>query len=293
VKVQSYNVISEMNLERGVQSVKNQSHVHGKAGSVMKQLKLTAGCSLALSLILLFNSCAFRSAAVDDAPELAAIATLADEVHIPSGPDPAIHPHLATPYLVRFGDQLQIGFNYAPEFDRLVTVRPDGRITMPWVGDLEVVGRTTDEIAVEIEQGYSDMVRNPDLTVSVTSVAPMRFYVFGEVQRPGYYDVRNRVTLLEAIAMAGGMTNEAEWKSVLLLHPISSDTGSVEQVDLEFSINGESYAIHLVKSFDIIYVPPTFISNVNQFIREYFVNILPPVDSFIRNRYYWKMGRQE
>ncbi len=259
----------------------------------MNLLKLTTGVVVAISVVWVFNSCAVKSAVIEDTPEAVTSAVPADDIQMHPGPDPAIFPHLATPYLIRFGDKLQVSFNYTPEFDRLVTVRPDGRITLSWVGDLEVAGRTTDEIAGEIEEVYSEMVRNPELVVSVTSVAPMRFYVFGEVRKPGFYDVQNRVTMLEAIAMAGGMTTKAEWKSILLFHPISSDTGTVEQIDLETSINGDSYALHLVQSFDIIYVPPTFISNVHQFISDYFVNIVPPVDSFLRNRYYWQLGRLE
>jgi protein involved in polysaccharide export with SLBB domain len=259
----------------------------------MNLLKLATVIAVALSVVWIFSSCAVRSAATADTPDVATSAVIADDIQTYPGPDPAIFPHAATPYLVRFGDELQINFNYTPELDRPVTVRPDGRVTLSWIGDLEVVGRTTDEIAGEIEEAYSEMVRNPELVVSVASVAPMRFYVFGEVRNPGFYDVQNRVTMLEAIAMAGGMTTRAEWKSVLIFHPISSDTGTVEQIDLENSISGDSYALHLVQSFDIIYVPPTFISNVNQFIREYFVNITPPVDSYIRNRYYWWFGRRE
>nr|MBC8478284.1 polysaccharide biosynthesis/export family protein [bacterium] len=243
---------------------------------------------VAALLLYLVGSCAFRSKAVPETPESDVIADAVGITQVENAVSPVFPPPARTPYLVRFGDNLQVNFNYAPEFDQRVIVRPDGRVTLPWVGDLEVVGRTTDDIASSIEEVYLRMVRDPSLIVSVTAVAPLRFYVFGEVQAPGYFDVPDRVTLMEAIAMAGGMTSKAEWKSVLLFHPSTADTSTVERINLELAVDPEQgYHIYMVESFDVIYVPPTFISNVHQFIRDYFVNIVPPVDTFIRDRYYW------
>jgi len=248
---------------------------------------------LLLSTILV--SCAFRSAAVQE-PESADQSSI---VSPSSGSQTAIPVALISPsskptYLVRFGDELQVSFYYAEEFNQQVAVRPDGRITLPWVGDLEVVGRTTNAIADTIEAYYSQLVRDPKLIVSVQQVAPMRFYVFGEVNKPGYFEAPDRLSLLEAIAMAGGMTGEAEWKSVLLFHSTFGDSAEVEVANLEITLAQDNqYALHYVESFDVIYVPPTFISNVHKFIQDYVVKILPPVDSYMRNRYYWYYGMRQ
>jgi protein involved in polysaccharide export with SLBB domain len=248
---------------------------------------------VSLLLLAIVASCSIKSQAVSDAPEPTdlQIPVVTDQTE--SSTLPVFKHTVQTPYLVRFGDVLQVNFNYAPEFDKHVTVRPDGKITIPWMGDLEAVGRTTDDIASSIEAVYSDMILNPQLIVSVTTIAPLRFYVFGEVLRPGYFDVPDRVSLMEAIAMAGGMTERAEWKSILLFHPSPGDTGTVEQINLELAVEGDmGYPIHMVESFDVVYIPPTFISNVHKFIRDYFVNLVPPVDTFIRDRYYWRGGRE-
>jgi len=255
--------------------------------------KLFSVFVVATGLLWMVNACSIKKTAVGDTPEQTYESTLVDNNQLQENSYGAASYPTPPQYLVRFGDRLQISFNYAPEFDRQATVRPDGRITLPWVGDLAVVGRTTDVIAEEIEQVYGSIVRNPELIVSVTNIAPMRFYVFGEVLNPGFFDVPNHVTLLEAIAMAGGVTGKAEWKSILLFHPSYLDSGSVEQIDLASTIRTDHYSIHMVQSFDIIYVPPSFISNVHKFISDYFINIVPPVDTYIRNRYYWRLGRQE
>jgi len=103
------------------------------------------------------------------------------------------------------------------DFTRLVAVRPDGKITMPLIGDMQAAGMTPIQLTKDLTEKLSNYVNRPDVTVTVQEVRSKRYYVDGEVGRPGEFPLITPTKILEAVSKAGGFREFADQKHVLIL----------------------------------------------------------------------------
>lgn len=104
-----------------------------------------------------------------------------------------------------------------PELSSTATVRPDGRISMPLVGEIEAAGKTPGDLEREIADGLAEYVTKPVVTVIVKEVNSPQVSVLGEVRRPGRYRIAQSATVLDAIALGGGFTDYARPRRVVVL----------------------------------------------------------------------------
>jgi len=102
------------------------------------------------------------------------------------------------------GDSIEIAFMQNPELNVQVQIRPDGRISMPLVGELLVAGTTITELSTRLASAYADILRAPSTTIQVREFANRRIFVGGEVARPGVLPLVGRQTALGAVMEAGG-----------------------------------------------------------------------------------------
>ena len=121
-------------------------------------------------------------------------------------------------YQIGSGDILEITTWKEPDFSReQVLVRTDGKITFPLLDDMQAVGLTPQDLKRNIEKGLKDYVATPYVTVHVKNPQSKRFYILGEVRRTGEYQLIKRMTILQAFAVAGGFTDWASKKEIILL----------------------------------------------------------------------------
>jgi polysaccharide export outer membrane protein len=120
-------------------------------------------------------------------------------------------------YVIGPADVLQIFVWKEPDLTRDVTVRFDGRVTMPLLGDLLAAGRVPSELAADIEQKLGRFLSSPHVAVGVSQANSSRFYVIGQVGRPGEYPLTGRLTLVQALALAGGLKDFAKTDNILIL----------------------------------------------------------------------------
>jgi len=104
-----------------------------------------------------------------------------------------------------------------PELSREVRVRPDGHLTVPLIGDLFVVGKTPRGLAAELTQQLGQYVTSPVVTVTLKESVVLRFFVVGEVNKPGEFPLLGRTTLMQALALAGGFREYAKTDEVKVL----------------------------------------------------------------------------
>lgn len=180
-------------------------------------------------------------------------------------------------------DELEFKFEFQPEFNEIATVRPDGRITLQKLGDLYVEGMTPTQVDALITQEYMNFTATPDLTVFVRKFTSHTIYVLGEVRAPGVFDIRSRMTVYQAVAIAGGPVRGAKMGSVVLLR--RGEDGNPKP--LLFDLSGSEakkgrITNDLVAAQDIIYVPRNFISDVSDFLNQIYAGLLPPVESYLR-----------
>lgn len=140
-----------------------------------------------------------------------------------------------------------------PELSTTVTIRPDGRISLPLASELEASGKTAAELQTEITTRLSKYVVEPVVNVMVKQVNSLKISVLGEVRRPDVYRIKNRVTVLDAIAMAGGFTDLARPNKVVVLR--NSAAGLVRiKVNIKQLVDDESSAPFFLQTLDTVYV---------------------------------------
>lgn len=121
------------------------------------------------------------------------------------------------PYRIGREDVLDVAVWRDGDLSRQVPVRPDGYISLPMVGDVRAEGKTTDELANELKQKLSPYIQDPKVSVIVHEVNASRIYVTGEVAHPGVYPLRGRVSVVQALALAGGFTPFADQDGIVVI----------------------------------------------------------------------------
>jgi polysaccharide export outer membrane protein len=132
-------------------------------------------------------------------------------------PPPPAEQQAPGEYRIGREDVLDVSVWRDADLSRTVPVRPDGRISLPLVGELEVAGRSADEVASEIRQRLLPYLQDPRVVVIVREVNWPRVYVVGEVARPGAFPLRGRLTVLQALSLAGGPNEFADTGEIVLL----------------------------------------------------------------------------
>jgi len=137
----------------------------------------------------------------------------------PAAPRAATAAAATTPdYRLVSGDKLRIEVYKDAQLSQSLQIRPDGKITLPLVGDVPAAGRTSVELRDAIAKSLQEYMTDPTVTVIVTETTPQIIYVTGEVNKPGAYSLVNgQMSIIQAIALAGGLTEFANKKDIQVL----------------------------------------------------------------------------
>jgi polysaccharide export outer membrane protein len=157
-------------------------------------------------------------------------------------------------YRIGREDVLEVVVWREPELSRVVPVRPDGKIALPLAGDVEAAGRTPAELQERLTALLAPLVQDVKVAVLVREINGPRVFVLGEVTRPGGFPLRSPLTVVQAIALAGGRT-EFGGDAVVWLRAKSD--GEPERVTLSFEdlVKGEAAGALWLGGGDVLYVP--------------------------------------
>lgn len=159
-------------------------------------------------------------------------------------------------YVIGPQDLLAINVWHEPELSQSVPVRPDGKISLPLVGDLAVSGLTPRILQARLAQELESYIRKPQVTVIVREVNSRKFYIIGQVERPGTYSLSARMTVLDALATAGGFRDFAKTKQIYLLRLTPDGSRKRFQFDYKAAVNGkDSYRDIELQTGDTLVVP--------------------------------------
>jgi len=164
-------------------------------------------------------------------------------------------------------DVFDLDFDLTPEFNQTVTVQPDGYITLRGIGDVHIAGQTVPEATESIRQAYSKILHDPVIIVALTDFNKPYFVVSGQVGKPGKYDLRGDTTVSEAVAIAGGFSDNAKHSQVLLFRRVSNDWVEVKKLDLKQMLQAANLSedLHLLPG-DMLFVPKNRVSKVRPWI---------------------------
>ncbi len=157
------------------------------------------------------------------------------------------------PYRIGPEDVLDVAVWRDADLSRTVPVRPDGFISLPLVGDVKAEGKTPQELAAELGERLGALVQAPRVTVVVREVNSARIYVTGEVTRPGTYPLRGRMSLVQAIALAGGFSDFADREGIRIIRQGEAEAIPVRYSDLVGDDAGKR--LLLLRPGDTVVVP--------------------------------------
>ena len=171
-------------------------------------------------------------------------------------------------YRVQPGDVLELQYRYSPEFNQTVTVQPDGYVSLQIGGDVKVAGLTITQARQVILRASAERLQDPEATSILKEFQKPYFVVAGEVAQPGRIEMRERVTALQAVMLAGGFKETAKSSQVIIFRRINSDIAEVKVLNFK-SIRRTSDLendLTLVPG-DMIFVPRDKLSKIERFMR--------------------------
>jgi polysaccharide export outer membrane protein len=157
-------------------------------------------------------------------------------------------------------DVLEVTVWRNQELSRTVVVRPDGKISLPLIGDVQVSGLNSSQVAAKIAARLIEFKENPNVSVSLKEVNSYFIYVLGEVLKPGKYPLKSYATVLQGVSMAGGFTIYASRNRMQVIRTHTNEDGKGDQIRIPVPYNelvsgkGEIENFTL-KSGDTIVVP--------------------------------------
>jgi polysaccharide export outer membrane protein len=168
---------------------------------------------------------------------------------------PQVSPAQDAEYKIGAQDVLRIDVWKEPEISRTAPVRPDGRISLPLINDVQAAGLTAAQLAAVIADGLRKYITNPQVTVGVTEINSRRVYVTGEVTKPGAFALLPNMTVLQALSSSGGFSQFAKLKGIYVLR-----TEDGKQVKHPFNykevVSGKKPELNiLLQPGDVIVVP--------------------------------------
>src|SRR3989441_4670793 len=140
------------------------------------------------------------------------------------------------------------------ELSTTAVVRPDGKISLPLIGELSVNGKTAVELQKEIAQRFTQFIAQPTVNVIVKEVNSAKVSVLGEVKTPGMYKIKDRATVLDALALAGGFSEEAKRDKKMLIRIGSNGQQQQYRINVEDQLKGRKSDLLFILPYDKIYV---------------------------------------
>ncbi len=161
---------------------------------------------------------------------------------------------VSSDYRIVPGDVLEISVWREEHLDNKILVRPDGGISFPLIGTVSAGGLTVDQLRSEIAGRLAAFISNPEVTVSVVNTN-QKVYVLGKVNKPGEFPMASRITVMQALAMAGGLTPFADRDSISILRRSGTETLRLS-FDYDSAEDGDDLEQNiLLQNGDVVVVP--------------------------------------
>jgi polysaccharide biosynthesis/export protein len=142
-------------------------------------------------------------------------------------------------YVVGTDDVLQVLFRREKDMSAEVIVRPDGKITLPILNDIQAAGLTPDQLRDRVTEAAKRVVEDPSVTVVVRQINSRKVFITGQVSKPGAYPIGTRLTVVQLIAMAGGLTEYAKQKNIVIIRDAPAGAARAGAKPTTFRLNYE------------------------------------------------------
>jgi protein involved in polysaccharide export with SLBB domain len=161
-------------------------------------------------------------------------------------------------YLIQRTDTVALSFPLSPEYNQTITVQPDGYVSLVGAGAIRAENMDVDQLCEAVRVAYTNakILHDPIVTADLKDFQKPRFVVVGSVAKPGQFELRDDITVTQAVAIAGGFLTIAKHSKVVVFHRISTDWSEAKTLDVKHMLNSKNLTedIHL-QAGDIVYVP--------------------------------------
>lgn len=174
----------------------------------------------------------------------------------PTLPDTRVTEQPGSGYTIGSDDVLTVNVWHEPEVSRSVPVRPDGKISLPLIGDVQAAGLTPTDLKNELEVKFAKYLTNPAVSVIVSKIRSQRVNVLGQVYRPGTYPLIPPMSVIDAIATAGGLKEFARPNKIYVLRALPN--GQQRRINFAYKdvLKGKSGSIDMeLQTRDTVVVP--------------------------------------
>jgi len=193
-------------------------------------------------------------------------------------------------YRIGHGDEIDVTFLYNSEYNiSNIKVRPDGRISLPYAGEVSAAGLTPAQLDSLVTDRYSMILKAPEVAVIMRNFAESVVYVLGEVRVPGAYEIDRKLTLLGALAVSQGMSDKADRGSVLVIRRIAPDHIIGMQFDMEELLEEGRFDLDIaLRPNDIVYVPKSGLHKAEDFVSVIFNILEKPANLYLKG---WQISQ--
>ncbi|MCU1272501.1 MAG: polysaccharide export protein [Acidobacteriaceae bacterium] len=170
-------------------------------------------------------------------------------------------------YRLRKSDVVEIRFTFSPEFDQTVTVQPDGFVALKAMGDVFAEGSTISELRDSVRSAYATTLRDPEVSVILSDFERPFFLAGGQVGHPGKFELRSPISVAEAIAIAGGFTEQSKHSQVVLFRKVTDGIVEARVLNMKAMLASRNLEEDLeLKPGDMVFVPQNRISKIRKFL---------------------------
>ena len=164
-------------------------------------------------------------------------------------------------------DVVEANFTFSPDFNQTLTVQPDGFVVLKGAGSVLAEGLTLPQLKEAVNAAYRGILHQPEITLTLKDFDRPYFLASGQVTKPGKYELRGDLTVNEAIAIAGGFTQQARHSQVVLFRRVSAEVAESHVLDLKRMLDSRDLREDVqVRPGDFIYVPQSRITKIRKFV---------------------------
>jgi polysaccharide biosynthesis/export protein len=175
--------------------------------------------------------------------------------------------HRGPSYRIQAGDTFDLDFPISPAFDQSVAVQPDGYVTLKNIGSIEAQGQTVPELTETIKTAYGKILRDPIMTIALKDFEKPYFIAGGQVGKPGKYDLRGSLTVSEAVAIAGGLTESSKHSQVVVFRPTGNGMFESKVLNIKQLLQTRNLSEDIrLQPGDMVYVPQNDMSKLRKFL---------------------------
>jgi len=184
-------------------------------------------------------------------------------------------------YVIGIADVIDVVFLFHKDLTTLaIPVRRDGKISLPYIGDQVAAGFTPMKLDSVLTGRFVEILKDPSISVIVRKMARQKVYVLGQVKRPGVYLFDDELSVVQSLAMAGGLKKEASGGHVVLIRREGLDRIVGVEVNAKAVMTAARMQDDIrLRNFDIVYVPKKPLYSVTEFMTAVDHIISPPIDA--------------